>query len=119
MAMAAPIGIGLALLAETWSLLLATRSEVSKGWTRIHFEMDSAILVNLLQKKGTQTSWIIHTMLQEIHHHLHHIGQFTINHVYREVNQAADGLAKHATRLQLQAGENIHTHIWASHAQTS
>ncbi|XP_026430513.1 uncharacterized protein LOC113327548 [Papaver somniferum] len=103
MAMATPLGIANALVVETWAFLLATRTSVQKNWVQIHFEADSKTLVSLINgKEATTTPWIIHTMIKEIQSHLQQIGSYTITHIYREMNQAADGWANLANQQQIQ-----------------
>lgn len=102
MAMAAPIGQTTALVAETWALLLATRMALTRQWSRLQFELDSTTLLTLLKKNSLEEPCIIQNMIREIQSHLQQLGEFTISHIYREANQATDGLANRATQLQTQ-----------------
>lgn len=108
-ALAQPLGITTALTAETWAFLLASRTTTERQWPRILFETDSENLMRLITTTTTPP-WYIAEMIKEIKNRLRQIPQVVVQHNYREGNQAADGLANHATDGS-QTG-NYSTKIW-------
>ena len=87
----ADMGVGYALEAEIWAVIIAIEVAFHKGWRRLWLESDSLLVVKLLRRKIKVVPWRI---LPRWLHCLHLIGNMEvgISHIYREGNQPADHL---------------------------
>lgn len=95
LAISQPLGITTALAAETWAMLIASRAAMERGWPKVQFETDSENLTRFLTTDA-EAPWYISNQIAEIKYRFTQIQQYTIRHVYREGNQAADALANRA-----------------------
>lgn len=109
LALAQPLGITTALTAETWAMLLVSRTSTERKWPRVLFETDSENLLRFITS-STPPPWHIAGMIEEIKIRFQQIPQAAIQHNYREGNQVADGLANHAAD-ESQTGSSS-TKIW-------
>lgn len=73
-------------------MLIASKAATERGWPKVQFEMDSENLMRFLTSEN-EAPWYISNLITEIKQRLAQIQQYTIHHIYREGNQAVDGLA--------------------------
>ncbi|XP_059067866.1 uncharacterized protein LOC131858594 [Cryptomeria japonica] len=62
------------------------------GITKLEIEGDSAIIINAIRKKETP-NWKLNGMLEKALEILDNFEDYTVNHIYKEANRAADELA--------------------------
>ncbi|GAA0165793.1 hypothetical protein LIER_40058 [Lithospermum erythrorhizon] len=80
-----------ALQAEVESLLGCLRRCVSEGYDKLHIEVDSLQLVNMIHHKAA--NWTMQNKITQITTLIQASGS-TLNHIFRERNMAADWIAK-------------------------
>ncbi|XP_026417173.1 uncharacterized protein LOC113312651 [Papaver somniferum] len=90
------LGITTTLAAENWAMHIASKTATERGWSKVQFETDSKSLMRFITS-DTDAPWYISNLVVEIKQRLTQIQQYTIRHIYREGNQAADGLANRTT----------------------
>ncbi|KAF7842227.1 reverse transcriptase [Senna tora] len=85
------------LLIEAWALKKALLLACLKGWERVVFEYDYAVLVDVVASlKGAKVDWVSSPILLDILELLSSNEGFYVVFVRRQGNQAADWLAKKA-----------------------
>ncbi|GAA0160856.1 hypothetical protein LIER_17313 [Lithospermum erythrorhizon] len=80
-----------ALQAEVDALLGCLRRCVSEGYGKLHIEVDSLQLVNMIQQKSA--NWTMQSKITQISTLIQASGS-TLKHIFRERNMAADWIAK-------------------------
>ncbi|KAK3229362.1 hypothetical protein Dsin_001243 [Dipteronia sinensis] len=68
------------------------------GWHRIWLESDSSYVVQLLSIRSNQVTWRVRQAWQRCIHQILHM-EFQVSHIFREGNQVANALSKHALGL--------------------
>ena len=69
------------------------------GWHRIWLESDSTYVVQLLSSRSELVPWRVRQAWQRCIFQISHM-DFQVSHIFREGNQVADTLSKHALELQ-------------------
>ncbi|XP_019258156.1 PREDICTED: uncharacterized protein LOC109236426 [Nicotiana attenuata] len=92
-AIASPLGEGSNNLAETEAAILGLNWCVNNGFTKIHLEADSALLIHWLTTDATPP-WTLTIAIQKLRHLCHQCETITYTHAYREANTPADSLSK-------------------------
>ncbi|XP_019263897.1 PREDICTED: uncharacterized protein LOC109241591 [Nicotiana attenuata] len=92
-AMAAPLGEGTNNFAETEAAFLGIQWCLNNGFTKIHLESDSALLIQWLTK-GRNFPWSIKMKLQQLLDLYNLCESFICSHTYREANCPIDSLSK-------------------------
>ncbi|KAK3212733.1 hypothetical protein Dsin_017439 [Dipteronia sinensis] len=82
------------LLADSFAINYAW----NLGWHRIWLESDSSYVVQLLLIRSDQVTWRVRQAWQRCIHQISHM-EFQVSHIFREGNQMADDLSKHALGL--------------------
>jgi ribonuclease HI len=96
----ANLGIGEIFTAELWSLYYGLKLALQLNCNRIQVESDSSLVVNLVKGQSDDTH-PLHGLISDCKNLLLGNWECSFNHVYRECNNAADGLARmgHAMNL--------------------
>jgi ribonuclease HI len=96
---AIPLGQVFAFEAELLAASLAINFAWKYGWHRIWLESDSSYVVQLLSSRSEMVPWRVRQAWQRC---IFQISQmdFQVSHIFREGNQVADMLSKHALELQ-------------------
>lgn len=82
------------LKAEFHALTVALERTVSlSGCTNVRIQLDSSTVVELLEGKVTKYSAETMNMVCRIGQHLKFFGEYSISHIYRELNRDCDYLA--------------------------
>ncbi|KAK2642070.1 hypothetical protein Ddye_023833 [Dipteronia dyeriana] len=84
--------------AELLTTSLAINYAWNLGWHRIWLEFDSSYVVQLLSVRSDQVTWRVRQACQCCLHQISHM-EFQVSHIFREGNQVADDLSKHALGL--------------------
>ena len=81
----------LSIQAEVKNLLSAAQQCLVKGFTQLHIEIDSLVLISILLGKTNSPSGICREVeeLLKLKHHF-----VVVSHIYREANQVEDFLSK-------------------------
>ncbi|XP_057808895.1 uncharacterized protein LOC131023373 [Salvia miltiorrhiza] len=91
-------GSGFAFEAELLGVITAIAIAHNRGWRRLWLEADSSYVVNLLQNRGMDVPWRFRTYWKDTLRRLEDF-VFTVTHIYREGNTAADIMA-HSSRRE-------------------
>ena len=86
-----PFGELTCIQAENKSLLFGMQQCLLQGFVWIRVEVDSLVLVNLLEKKS-RCPWLIRSELDALV--ATQVMEWIVEHCYCEANQVADALAK-------------------------
>ena len=81
------------LVAEARALRDGVEAVVQAGFTKLCIEGDNLIVIQALTGKFI-VPWKIDTIIEDLHIWLQPATQVHINHIFREVNMAADWLSK-------------------------
>ncbi|KAK3225126.1 hypothetical protein Dsin_004988 [Dipteronia sinensis] len=92
---AVPLGQVFAFEAELHAASLAINYAWNLGWHRIWLESDSSYVVQLLSIRSDQVTWRVRQAWQRCIHQISYM-EFQVSHLFREGNQVADALSKHA-----------------------
>ncbi|KAK3204772.1 hypothetical protein Dsin_018818 [Dipteronia sinensis] len=92
---AVPLGQVFAFEAELLAASLAINYAWNLGWHRIWLESDSSYVLQLLSIRSDQVTWRVRQAWQRCIHQISHM-EFQVSHIFREGNQVADALSKHA-----------------------
>ncbi|KAK3221397.1 hypothetical protein Dsin_008422 [Dipteronia sinensis] len=93
-----PLGHVFAFEVELLTVSLAINYAWNLGRHRIWLENDSSYVVQLLSIRSDQVTWCVHQAWQRCIHQISHM-EFQVSHIFREGNQVADALSKHALDL--------------------
>ncbi|KAK3224617.1 hypothetical protein Dsin_004479 [Dipteronia sinensis] len=97
---AAPLGSVFAFEAELLAMSMAINYAWINDWCRIWLKSDSSYVVQLLYAHFYQVPWCVwlalHMCLSQITHM-----DFQVSHIFRESNQVAEALSKHALSLEV------------------
>ncbi|KAK3221981.1 hypothetical protein Dsin_009006 [Dipteronia sinensis] len=93
-----PLSQVFAFEAELLAASLAINYPWNLGWHRIWLDNDSSYVVQLLSIRSDQVTWPIRQAWQRCIHQISHM-EFQVSHIFREGNQVADALSKHALGL--------------------
>lgn len=96
----ANLGTGEILLAELWALYFGLKLTSRLNCTNIQVESDSSIVVNLVTDQVDDTH-PLHGLIADCKRLLHGSWVCRIQHIYRECNDVADGLAHMGHSLNL------------------
>ncbi|XP_019094473.1 PREDICTED: uncharacterized protein LOC109129898 [Camelina sativa] len=94
------IGVCTAPLAELWGVYYGLHLAWGRGFRRVELEVDSLLVVGLL-KSGISSAHPLSFLVRLCQSFVSRDWLVRINHVYREANRLADGLANYAFSLQL------------------
>ncbi|XP_019227546.1 PREDICTED: uncharacterized protein LOC109208846 [Nicotiana attenuata] len=92
-AIASPIGEGSNNLAETEAAFLGVKWCIDSGFTKIHLEADSALLIHCLTTDSSPP-WTLTISIQKLKHICQQSESITFTHAYREANTPTDSLSK-------------------------
>ncbi|KAK3212773.1 hypothetical protein Dsin_017479 [Dipteronia sinensis] len=95
---AVPLGQVFAIEAELLAASLAINYAWNLGWHRIWLESDPSYIVQFLSIRSDQVTWRVPQAWQRCIHQISHM-KFQVSHIFREGNQVADALSKHALSL--------------------
>ncbi|KAK3199002.1 hypothetical protein Dsin_022417 [Dipteronia sinensis] len=95
---AVPLGQVFAFEAELLAVSTAINLAWQNGWPRIWLENDSSYMVHLLASRSEQVPWRIRQAWQRCIYQISKM-EFQDSHIFREGNQVADALSKHALRM--------------------
>lgn len=91
-------------MAEATAMRNGIKAVAKAGFTNIHIEGDSRILIQAV-KRQIQVPWAIQVLVQDINYFLERFNNVVVYHIFRQGNSAADWLAKF--------GLTIHsTNVW-------
>ncbi|RDY05708.1 putative ribonuclease H protein, partial [Mucuna pruriens] len=88
---------------ELWAIKIGMEAAISRGFNNLIIESDSYTAIQLIND-GVQKNHLHHTLVSSIiklRSKVHHVGW---NHIFREINSVADGLAKHGLSLSPELG---------------
>ncbi|KAK3225743.1 hypothetical protein Dsin_005605 [Dipteronia sinensis] len=97
---AVPLGQVFAFEAELLAASMAINFAWQNGWHRIWLESDSSYVVQLLSSRSKQVPWRIRQAWQRCIYQISMM-EFQVSHIFREGNQVADALFKHALGLEV------------------
>ncbi|KAK2661872.1 hypothetical protein Ddye_000446 [Dipteronia dyeriana] len=86
--------------AELLAASIAINFARQNRWHRIWLESDSSYVVQLLSSRSEQVPWLIRQAWQRCIYQISKM-EFQVSHIFREGNQVADALSKHALRLEV------------------
>ncbi|OIT02016.1 hypothetical protein A4A49_56683, partial [Nicotiana attenuata] len=92
-AISSPLGEGTNNQAETQAALIGITWCMDNGYTRIHLEADSNLLIQWITKVSTPP-WNICMHIQKLRDLCNMCDSISYSHVYREANYPADSLSK-------------------------
>ncbi|BFG25218.1 hypothetical protein CerSpe_114920 [Prunus speciosa] len=95
------LGTGQVLEAELWGLFFGIKLAVHKRLSHLNIEMDSSVAVNLMKKADFPQDHPLAGLLSGCLSLMRQIGNIELNHIYREQNSVADGLANWSYNLDL------------------
>ncbi|KAI9181501.1 hypothetical protein LWI28_015585 [Acer negundo] len=95
---AIPLGQVFAFEAELLTASLAINFAWKYGWHRLWLESDSSYVVQLLSSRSEMVPWRVHQAWQRCIFQISQI-DFQVSHIFKEGNQVADTLSKHALEL--------------------
>lgn len=87
------LGAATSVAAELWGLVLGLRTTRSLGITTLEVEMDSSVVVNMVQLRKFQCSFLRPLLEEAVVPCSSNIWSCSITHVFREANSCADILA--------------------------
>ncbi|KAK1591397.1 hypothetical protein Q3G72_007018 [Acer saccharum] len=96
---AIPLGQVFTFEAELLAASLTINFAWKYGWHRIWLESDSSYVVQLLSSRSEMVPWRVRQARQRCIFQISHM-DFQVSHIFREGNQVADMLSKHALELQ-------------------
>ena len=96
---AIPLGQVFAFEAELLAASLDINFAWKYGWHRIWLESVSSYVVQLLSSRSELVPWRVRQAWQRCIFQISHM-DFQVSHIFREGNQVADTLSKHALELQ-------------------
>ena len=95
-----PLGSMFAFEVELLAVSMAINYAWINDWRHIWLESDSSYVVQLFSARSDQVPWRVrqawHRCLSQISHM-----DFQVSHIFREGNQVADVLSKHALGLEV------------------
>ena len=97
---AIPLGQVFAFEAELLAASMAINFAWQNGWHRLWLESDSSYVVQLLSSRFEQVPWRIRQVWQRCIYQISKM-EFQVSHIFREGNQVADALSKHALGLEV------------------
>ncbi|KAK2641274.1 hypothetical protein Ddye_023037 [Dipteronia dyeriana] len=97
---AVPLDHVFAFEAELLAASIAINFAWQNGWHRIWLEGDSFYVVQLLSSRSEQVPWRIRHAWQRCIYQISKM-EFQVSHIFREGNQVADALSKHALGLEV------------------
>ncbi|KAK0608113.1 hypothetical protein LWI29_025664 [Acer saccharum] len=97
---AVPLGQVFAFEAELIAASMAINFAWQNGWHRLWLESDSSYVVQLLSSRSKQVPWRIRQVWQRCIYQISKM-EFQVSHIFREGNQVADALSKHALGLEV------------------
>ncbi|OIT28729.1 putative ribonuclease h protein [Nicotiana attenuata] len=92
-AIASPLGIGTNNQAESEAAYIGIRWCIENGFSKIHFEADSKLLI-LWLTTSSEPPWSLSMLLQKIKTLCQQCESISYTHVFREANYPADSLSK-------------------------
>ncbi|XP_019239990.1 PREDICTED: uncharacterized protein LOC109219984 [Nicotiana attenuata] len=92
-AISSPLGTGTNNQAEVQAAHIGLSWCIEQGYTKIHLEADSSILIHWLTN-NTTTPWNMFTYVQKLKDMCNLCEEITFTHVFREANYPADSLSK-------------------------
>ncbi|KAK2657504.1 hypothetical protein Ddye_010556 [Dipteronia dyeriana] len=95
-----PLDHVFAFEAELLAASIAINFAWQNGWHRIWLESDSSYVVQLLSSRSEQVPWRVRQAWQRCIYHISKM-EFQFSHIFREDNQVADALSKHALGLEV------------------
>jgi ribonuclease HI len=96
----ANLGTGEILIAELWSLYYGLKLALQLNCSKIQVESDSSLVVNLVKGQWEDTH-PLHGLISDCKRLWLDNWGCSINHIYRECNNAADGLARMGHAMDL------------------
>ncbi|KAK2647131.1 hypothetical protein Ddye_022326 [Dipteronia dyeriana] len=97
---AVPLDHVFAFEVELLAASIAINFAWHNGWHRIWLESDSSYVVQLLSSRSEHVPWRIRQAWQRCIYQISKI-EFQVSHIFREENQVADALSKHALGLEV------------------
>ena len=95
-----PLGQVFAFEAELIAASMAINFAWQNGWHRLWLESDSSYVVQLLSSRFEQVPWRIRQAWLRCIYQISNM-EFQVSHIFREGNQVADALSKHALGLEV------------------
>lgn len=92
-ALANPLGEGTNNLVETITIILVMKWCLENGFSKIHLEVDSALLIQWLNNSA-EPPWNLENNVQDLRALYRQYEDFKCSHVYKETNFPADSLSK-------------------------
>ncbi|KAK2652805.1 hypothetical protein Ddye_012661 [Dipteronia dyeriana] len=97
---AVPLDHVFAFEAKLLAASIAINFAWQNGWHRIWLESDSSYVVQLLSSRPEQVPWRIRQAWQCCIYQISKM-EFQVSHIFREGDQVADALSKHALGLEV------------------
>jgi len=86
------------------------QAAIATGYRRVHIEGDNLVVIEAL-KGISATPWQLKHIIQDIQEVLNQVELAIINHIFREVNLAANWLSKYGHFI---SGSRLATDCWDS-----